>query len=297
MHICTINNRIADYPQKWDELNKQQLLDVVANFSLGLSDFEFKVKTILNFLKLKASTSKPVLQHGEVLHKFKAQGRKHIWMSDTQLVTLTHSIEFLTRLQETKTGDPVYTLNSDLTTNLIPTFSYRFLTYHGPDNRLFNLVFEEYLEADNHFTAFMATNNTADLDKLVATLYRRADSTHHPKNQHYKGDRRRTFNSHLVASQARWIHHLNPDIKWAILLFYHGCRRFLALNFPHVFSGNRASNKKGYGPLSLIDALTGDDVTKNPAVRSSYLYDVMVRLERAAVKYEEIKKNRNKETT
>lgn len=289
MQTCRINDYSISIPQKWDELTKQQLLAIVRAFRMGWSDFEFKVATIIEFLKLSIGSEKSITKQSEVLHHFKSKKNKEFWLSDRQLVSLAHTCEFLTTQKKTKDGQHVYSLNSDLTKNLIPDFKHRLKKYFGPDDRLFNVVFEEYLEADNHFLAFSKSGEVNDLDKLVATLYREKSRKHNPNKTNYKGDLRQVFNNNLVKPRAKRISKLDEKIKWAILLYYQGCRRFLALNFPHVFDSPKGSSEKGYGPLSLIDALTGDDVTKNKAVRTSYLYDVMVRLERAAILHEKSK--------
>ena len=152
-----------------------------------------------------------------------------------------------------------------------------------------HLIFEEYLEADSHFLTYSRSHNFADLDKLVATLYR-------PRNKFSK--HRLPFNTNSVPRYAIKLRKLNSDIKFAILLYYQGCRKFLTYNFPHVFNSSVGSTKKGFGPLALIDALTGDDVTKTDAVRKSLLYNVLVRLEQSAIKNEEmetkLKKLKNK---
>ncbi len=280
MHTCKINDFEIQYPEKWDELTRHQLITIVRGFSLGLSDLEFRVKTSLSFLNFKVAKQKPTYRSPDVLHLVKPSNGKPVWISNTQITAIANTVGFLTVKHKTKEGIELDILNSSLTINLIPTFRHRLRLYHGPKEKLFSLVFEEYLEADNHFLAYTNGNDPSDLDKLVATLYRTG------KNK--------VFNSEMVDAHSKKLHNLNSEIKLSVLLFYQGCRKFLAANFPHVFSSSGGASKNNYGPLGLIDALTGDDVTKNKAVRSSFLFDVMVRLERAAVQKEEMERELEK---
>ncbi len=295
MHTCKINDLEIIYPAKWDELNRQQLNTIVAGFSLGLTNLEFKIKTALSFLNLKVDQRKPTYRSPDILHSLKAKKGKQYWISNQQLLAIGNSLNYLTSQVNNKEGIDVDVLNSHLTINLIPSFRHRLIKYYGPTEKLFNLVFDEYLEADNHFMEFSTSGNIQSLNKLVATLYRPQQKNYKPNSIASRGDCRQIFNSHTVKHRAKKLSKLSIETKYAVLLYYQGSRKFLAKNFPHVFSSTSKNITGGFGPLGLIDALTGDDVTKNKAVRQSYLYDVMVRLERAAINQEETQKQIDKQ--
>ena len=270
---------------KWDELTRRQLFAIINRFAPNTTIAEFKLKVMLALLEIQVKRRKPVFVGDEVLFPMQTKGRTPFLATADQLAALADSLQWLLTKTKTKEDTEIHTLNSQLTTNLIPAFSHRLVKYYGPDSRLFNLVFEEFLEADSHYSNYLKSGNPADLDKLVATLYRRKGTDSSP------ADMRATFNAHMVEANAKKIHYVDRTVKLGIFLFFQGCRNFLTINFPHVFSTKKGTASRGgdYGPLSLIDALTGDDVTKNKQVRTSMMYDVMVRLERASVAADEIK--------
>jgi len=291
MHTLRIQSETLSYPEKWDELTRKQLFTVIRFFTKGSTEIEFRVKTILNFLKIRLSRREPALRDGELLHHI-VINKKTYWVSNTALTETANTLSFLTEEGTAKNGNPVIALNSSLTKNLIPHFHHRFRTYFGPDEKLFNITFDEFLEAESHYSAFSKTGNTKELSKLTAVLYRREAADYNPKSVDYSGDRRRPFNSELVNYHARLLKHFDYETKLAISLFFQGCLNFLNVNFPHVFSKKGGKSGRDYGPLSLIDALSGDDVTKNEQILKSRLYSVMVRLERAALQYEQMNENK-----
>lgn len=294
MHALTINNINYQFPSKWDELNKSQLFDVIDLLLSGLSEREFKLKSFLKLLNLKVAIRKPSIRAGELLHLLKAKKNKPFFLSDQQLYELTKGLDFFTKEVKTELGISVITPNSELTKNLVPFFSHRFRKYYGPSDRLFNLKFDEYIVAETNLSNYLKSQSEKDLNKLVATLYRPEEPEYNPGNFTYRGDRREPFNDHLINARALKFRKLSPVIKISVLLFYQGCQKFITLQFPNVFNSPKKSSKNNLGFLGLVDALTEGDVTKTEMVRQSYLYDVMARLESAALQYIEFENNKPK---
>jgi len=206
------------------------------------------------------------------------------------LAFILKTLKFLTKKVETEGEETSQIIESQLTRQLLPFFRFRMKKYYGPDDRLFNVTLDEYLEADIHYLAFMKSKDEKDLDKLVATLYRKKNKKADPKAPDYSGDIRQPFNEYLIDVRARKIARMPHEIKLMVFFFFQGCRNFLSVNFPDVFTGASGATGRNYGPLSLVDALSGEDVTKNETIRKTLLYDVMVRLQRAAEAAEELRK-------
>ena len=142
---------------------------------------------------------------------------------------------------------------------------------------------------------YIKTKEPEDLDLLVATLYRMRDRSMDESSIDFKGDIREPFNDHLVAARAKKLKNLDTIIKTGILLFYQGCRKFIMKQFPGVFKkGSGESGSPVPGMLALVDALSGDDVTKTEEVRHSQLYDVLVRLQKGAEQFEKQKEELKK---
>ena len=287
MHDITIGNYKGKLPATWDELNRKQLFTVIRLFLKGGELARFRMLLIMRFLKMQLLPAKTSGQPAQrVLLK-----RKVYHLSTIGLTQLANTFGFLTKNTKNKNGDPLVILNSRLTLNLMPQFRHRCRRYYGPDQKLFNINFDEFLEAMTHYSNFTATGNTDALNKLTATLYRPKDKTIKPGSPQYKGDIRQPFNSALVPLHARRLRYLSFTKKLAAMLFFEGSLNFIDANFPHVLSGKGSGTGPSYGPLSLIDALSGEDVTKNDTIRQTALYDVLVRLENAYVKNENSKQN------
>ena len=292
MYICEIDSNRIEIPSKWDDLTKNQLLTVVRLFYNGLGEIHLKTQAVLSFLKIQMAKIDSTHRAPDELYLMKHKKGKPFYASPEQILFLARSLDFLTVEELDHDIGVSMALSSSLTTNLIPSFKIGFNKYYGVSDRLFTMTFDEYLEAEVHYKAYMTNSDLDSLNKLIGSIYRPKAKNNKETSTNYNGDPREAFNSNLVDLYAKKFKKLNPEIKIAILLFYQGCRKFLHLNFKHVFEqSSSGSTSKGYGSLSLIDALTGDDVTKNKKVRTSMLFEVLVRLEKAAIKYEQSKQN------
>ena len=286
---CKINNTSFAIPSNWDELSNEQLKSIVSQFYSGANEAQLKLKALLTILKARVLIKNPVLHEQQILHKIKL-GRQKAWLSDVQLKAMTDKLSFLTAKYETETGAPAYTLDSSLTVNLFDQFRHKRNMYYGPEEKLFNITFGEYITAETNYLRYIKTKNNQDLDKLVATLYRRQLKSYKPNALTNTGDRREPFNDHLVNGRAAKLKKLDNIIKIGILLYYQGCRKFISNQFPDVFKKSTSGFTSTVpGMLGLVDALTGEDVTKTEEVRSSMLYDVLIRLQKAAERHEQTK--------
>ena len=169
--------------------------------------------------------------------------------------------------------------------------------YYGPADKLFNITLAEYIKAEVFYTNYLKNNDEEQLNKLIAVLYRKRKLFISKKSETYRGDLRRKFNDHLVSLHAKKLNKLPAEVKTAIAIYYEGCRAFLHKQFPGVFKSSGTGRQSGVdGMLALVDALTGGDVTKTENVRSSYLYDVMVHLQKAIEAAEEAKEKMKQKT-
>ena len=297
MQNIKFNHISIDYPSCWNELNKDQFFQIIALFKLNFSDLEFRIRTIFILLNLVVAKSAHSYRSPDVLHLVKYKKENPFYLSNEQILAMANTVNFLIHQYSDEKGNEFLSLNSNLTINLMPRFRHKFKMYYGPGNNLFNICFDEYMEADTHFLNYIKSNNVLHLNKLIATLFRPARNNYNPHSAQSTGDIRQPFNSNVIDHHASVFSSLNMDVKIAISLFYNGCRQFISYNFKNVFNtspGESKGSSNQFGSMSLVDALTNDDVTKNDLVRKSLLYDVMVRLERAAILNKEAHENANK---
>lgn len=293
---CTINGTRFNYPSQWDELTRENLFSIAKGFVLGLSAAEFRMKLLLDFLGFNIVVKPAIYKDGEKLYELKTADKKHVLLSGPQMLEMADKLSFVTKEIKNEHDQVAYAIESKLTINLVPTFKHRFTTYYGPSDKLFNISFVEYITAEGYFSKYINNQDPLLLDKLVATLYRKRSYRIRKSGINYRGDIRQKFNDHLIDRRARKLKNMNPEVKTAIALFYEGCRTFLQKQFPDVFKSAASGGKKSGVPgmLALVDALTLGDVTKTEQVRGSYLYDVMVHLQKSIENAEEMKENMKK---
>jgi hypothetical protein len=291
MHEVKINGTALRFPSEWNELTRHHL-ELIAGLCFGnLNLNEMRFKSFLLFyiagIHVKEMDAfRDPESKSELLYQVSLADHSVAYLSPKQIVTIADGFDFIFERKEKDGEITSVSLDSKLTKNLIPRFKVRATHYYGPSDRLFNISFAEYIHAETNANRFLKDKDVTYLDKLIAVLYRPERSDVHPGSEEYNGDRRIKFNDHKIDERAEKISRINHNLKYAILLFYQGCQRWYHQQFPHVFSYKKGSKGDGLGFLGLVDALTDGDVTKNEKVRSSYLVDVMVHLERSAIEYE-----------
>jgi hypothetical protein len=173
-----------------------------------------------------------------------------------------------------------------LTAQLLPTLRCWLRTYHGPRENFRNLLFSEFIFADAFFLRYLQTNDEAQLDQLVAVLYRPQRADYNPTSPAYGGDRREDFNEHLLPRRARRLRHLPHHVKYAVLLWYRGCRHALTTRFEYVFSGENNAKAAASGWADVLHQLA-DGVHHIDATERQPLKTVLREMDRLLRQHEE----------
>ena len=101
----------------------------------------------------------------------------------------------------------------------------------------------------------------------------------------FDGDKRISFNAANVVRNAKRLENLPENYKHAALLFYDGCRNYMAHKFPLTFkpgSGKKTDTFVAMQDLTItIMNETGHDVDK---IRNTLLYDILTMLEKMGEK-------------
>jgi len=275
MNKAKINNIEILFPAAWDNFNKKQLLFFVELYLQDISTIEIKTRLLLFLLNIKFKSKQSISKYGEELFHVKQKDAGELLISDREFSFLSTGLDFLFRKQK---GTEY--VCSELTQNLIPEFKINSIWFYGPEQKLYNLVWDEYMQADSYFTAFNNSKDEKDLDKLIASLYRIEKKDYDPEDENFDGDKREKFNSYLIEKRAALLSKLDRKIKYAIYLYYCGCKNYLKKTFDLVFnsSGSESSGSdRGY--LTLNDSLSKEYADSPEKVRSYLLYDVMERLQ------------------
>ncbi|MGB0521430.1 MAG: hypothetical protein ACPGJS_00650 [Flammeovirgaceae bacterium] len=189
-------------PKAWNELSAQQLL--------GVAEILPSADSRVNKIKRLCA----------LLHNGKPKQQLVIDWEDAQAIT-----QFLFE-------------GIDLTVNKLPKLG----NWYGPADRLKHSSFAEFISADTTCMKYIETQEPADLDKLVAILYRKKRINVRPDAPDFNGDLREAFNSHTVELRMKQLKRMDVAKKMAVLFFFAGCKGHFAKFFPYVFKKGGASN-------------------------------------------------------
>jgi hypothetical protein len=155
------------------------------------------------------------------------------------------------------------TEHAPLTEQLLPKLPY-LKWYQGLGARLYgpranfrNLRFAEFIFADTFYQRYLQTQDETQLDRLVATLYRCQRIGYNPDSPTYGGDRREDFNENLLDARTRSVAKLAHHVKYAVLLWYRGCRQQLETRFEYVFTSDNQQQASQSGWGEVLHELAG----------------------------------------
>jgi len=237
MHTLFHKKKFHDIPGDWNELTRRQLLEVVAILHrpwliarqrLAL----FRVLTGWSWWKMAAISG--LLRYSKLPPMWRIPASFGRAVDNT--LRLAEAAELCT--------DFIYQTNT-LTTNLLP--SYRRL--YGPSGSCANLRVSEWVFAEHYFTEWRTHNKPADLDRLIATIYRPA------AKKLGTDDSRRPFDGEAgIANRSVRVARWPLSVRTAIGLWYSACRMEKVERHPLLFGGESAADTERpmYGMWSVM---------------------------------------------
>jgi len=297
-------NIITEYPSCWDEHTEVQHLFILRQL-LKLEDKkismdEFKVIVLYNFLGFGAVE----LKTQKVREKY--MSRAELEIKYENIWYLTETLDYFFRIQKNAKKDIPDKLVLDYSSvkNFIPFIIVSGHKLRGTDNAFQNMTFRELLDSLNFYNSYLRTRDLADLDKMIAVLYRPeiANYESEKKKPDFNGERRIKYNPNFIDKRAKLINNLPYYIKWGIFLHYKSCYDFitsgtvtinnndidLSILFKRLDSENGSVKGKGIGMIGLLFKLaeTGiwGDIEK---VAEANVYDVLLMLYQQKRDYDE----------
>jgi hypothetical protein len=260
----------------WNELTRQQLLQFCrVNYS-NSNPFDLKVKLLVNFFGLIPLQKKTITIDNELNYWF-IKGWKRILLSISQIHVASEAI-LSTFYRKNRDGN--YEFDCFLSKNIIGSFRAKFCKHCGPVDGLTNITFREFIYADTFYIDYATTQSIDALNKLIGLLFRpkRRFLWLLKRKNNYNGDSRIRFNDFHIDRLATQVKNIDPALKQAIIYFYIGCRRFISIRFPEIFTGGSDSNEKldtfkMY--LKITDILAQGNPINKEAIRDQQLYDVL----------------------
>jgi len=217
---------------KWDELTSKQIWQVCRILHQKMMPQEAKIQLLFVLLK-----NRPYCQW-LILHRIDSADLAN------KLFALTH---FITA--------PNLERKEFLTKNPFPKIRvglFKQQVWYGAQDRLRNISFEEFCEADALFMAYAKTQKPTFLHRLIAVLYRPKAENYDPKSPDFQGEIREKFNSFTVDSRLKLAQKISPSVQLAIYLFFAGARTAMTQEFPDLF---QADSNSPYDPLTWAKVL------------------------------------------
>lgn len=238
-------------PAEWDELSERQLILVVKVLFSKMEITKAKCQLLGILLGQKAWLAIPVEEKAQLLY-------------------LT---EFIIE-------------KNTLTKNLLPDYK----KYYGPEDDLDNLKGKEFLFTELYYNEHIASGSIADLNKLVAVLYRPAKNNY-DRHKDPDGDIREAFNSNLTEHYASKVAKWPLAVRQAILTWYTGCREAFPPRYPYVFSGSEGGDDSRYGLWSVLrDVAVKGTFGNFDATEEQYLPNIFMELNEMMREQEEVRK-------
>lgn len=256
------------YPSDWNELNKRQLVAVASLFLQKLDEYTFRIKALGEFLHRK----NPLFKHYSVLLWKQKRGLTHTdekEMLDEIIFNVSTSIEYLFK-------------SNTLTKQLIPKYK----RYHAPGNCFSNMNIIEFSKAEMRFESYNNTHETKYLNEMIAILYRPSRFLWGIR-KYFTGetDRRQKYSDKHMRN-ARKIAKWPLEVRYAIYLYFQGCREFITTKYPHVFKVKDDNEPGGFGYAGLIISLAGTKFGDTDKTAYTDLHTILIHLELQAIEYE-----------
>jgi hypothetical protein len=230
---------IKDIASDWNELKFQDVVYLCSLISSKIPVAEFKINFFCHLMGLKVLNIPEVKSGDETFFWFTIEKEK-VLISSSHLNWASDAVLTLFKSD----GDNGHYAFSTLTRNIFPVLKAGKLSLIGPHDGLTNITFKELMHCERLYHDYTTNHDWADVDKLIAVLFRQRQKGLDESSPEYKGDLRTPFNDYLIDHFSQYTSLLKPEVKQAILFFYEGCKRQIITLFPNVYSGGSATAKK-----------------------------------------------------
>lgn len=117
----------------------------------------------------------------------------------------------------------------DYVHNHVPKFKVLLHNYYGPEDSFTNLTFGEYTDALRIFLDFHATGDVDLIYLLAAVLYRKKKWFYPLRklSSSFNGDKRRTYNSNLIADRADKFKYADPGFIYGVFLMFSSFQKYI----------------------------------------------------------------------
>jgi hypothetical protein len=242
-------------PSEWNELSAEQLCVISEALHSGkLNTYEFNILMVKVLFGLKWFDLMAISDRIVDLKPFFA------WVLEKN--TLTRA--FITQIDLSKRWRKYF--KSDL--------------LYGPVGSFETLKAREWTHADTAFMAYCQSKDIADLDEMIAILFRKRDEKVKSDSEDFKGDYRVPYNDFTVSIRKEQIKNVPEGVKYAILTWYMGCRAEWESLFERVFTGSgESAGVESWGWAETIQKIAGPTFGSLEYTENTYMWKLLMNME------------------
>jgi len=266
----SIEDKRYSLPENWQEITRKDLLIISDLYTRYIGSTDFLKYALIRMLGIRrhlvryrdqvafAKGLYRVLPIPAIIHLGINRGKVKVF-SQEDLLVLSHLLSWI--------HSSTNTAKNSLTRNLLPRITVRRslfsrLHLYGPADQLRDVIAVEYAKADKAFLAYCETGDPDQLDNLVGALYR-------PRKWYWRLER--LFTDKDVSRRMRYTGvrygrglysalSLSLQVKYAVFLFFQGCRNDLLAKYPYVFTPDGGSDGQSNSWAGVFRALTNENI-------------------------------------
>ncbi|WP_126244124.1 hypothetical protein [Chitinophaga rhizosphaerae] len=222
MQEVIINNRRYWVPANWHELESPTFLRI-APFILGPASTSLDRQAKVLFTLL------PAIMH------YWTRSKIQTWLVQ-RMPFLRCAFPVLSPAQKWDLLDTViWVFNSLSGESIMREFRHKGVRYHLPESNLVKESVVAFAFADHYFTKFVETGDQLLIDWLVACIARPVGRVEKFREHAWEGDIREPFSTSRTAERAAAFSDLPEGIKFAVLLYFMGSKKFLHEQYAVIF--------------------------------------------------------------
>lgn len=271
----------TEIPAGIEEMNRKQYLmyaGLLAKLlSKDISMETFKTSMVFTFMKIRSDKKKYEKLAGEAKFDISANVYK-----------IAELLDYFFTIEDDKIK-----VNLSWTKSFIRSIHRWIHFYYGPVDALTDITFLEYKDANSFYRKYSETQDEADLNRLIAVLYRPRIMGHKFK-----------YNPAKIEKRAQRIGKMPYDIRFGIFLFYTACEEFLrvgsfkadgnTINLEILYTvtakekklADKVKHKDETGLTGLANSLAKTGIYGTvDKVYSQNLYDVLILLYQQRIEY------------
>lgn len=284
MRTVSIDRWKFQLPEAWNEMNEQHCRLLIRATASSRNKLHVQTILALEFLNLKLMSrgafvidqqthrKRPVLSSDPYENRLYhiRHGISTVFIcSAADIALLASSLDFLF----SKPRENVVTVNSELTSNFLPTVKLGKRTYHGPRSLFDGVTFGQFEEAEIAWAECSEGNPTRARDAMAA-MYK---SSPFERETPQAAEQKRKDFQRITNEQLRMF-----------ALYYEGSKKALASYYSDIFgaavqpdNGNPFESQRMLSEevsesfVLMTNLLSRLDTTKVNSIRECYLYDTL----------------------